>query len=424
MTLARTPLWHPFADMSQVSASPGLTVTSGEGVWVYDGDGSRYLDASGALWYCNVGHGRERLADAAHEQMIKIAGYQIFDDISNEPAHELAARVCELAEGAGFGPGSAAFLTSGGSDGVDTAAKISRRYWRILGRPERTLVISRSGAYHGMHAYGTSLAGIEANASGWGALVSDVVQVDRDDAAALERVLEENRGRVAAFIGEPVQGAAGVYPPVEGYWPAVRDLCREHEVLLIADEVVCGFGRLGHWFGSERFDIQPDLIVGAKGLTSGYAPVGMVLARSEVIDVMWSEEAATMRHGYTYSGHPAGCAVALENLRILDEEHLVERVAALEPHFSAAFGRLGGHSIVREVRSCGLLAAVELTENALELGALKLAHLRCREEGVLTRMLVNRALQFSPPFVIEEGDIDWLVDRVEAALDAAAIAVS
>jgi putrescine aminotransferase len=402
--------------MSRV-ASGELMLDRGEGVWVYDDEGNRYLDATAALWYCNVGHGRERLADAAREQMARLAGYQIFDDLANAPAKELAEWLCDLARGCGFGPGSAAFLTSGGSDGVETAAKICRRYWRLLDQPEKTVIIARSGGYHGMHAYGTTLAGIEANASGWGPLVADVLQVGRDDLSSLENALESNGGRVAAFIGEPVQGAAGVFPPNDGYWEGVQDLCRQHETLLVADEVVCGFGRLGRWFGSERFDIEPDLLIGAKGLSSGYSPVGMVLAQAAIADVMWSDEAGPMRHGYTYSGHPAACAVALENLRILDEEGLVERVATLEPHFKAAFEGLGDHPLVGEVRTCGLLAAVELTDDALQGGALPRAHLAARDEGVLTRMLVGRALQFSPSFVVTENEIDWLVERIEAALD-------
>ncbi len=244
----------------------------------------------------------------------------------------------------------------------------------------------------------------KANAAGWGPLVPDVVQVDRDDVSALERVLEQNAGRVAAFIGEPVQGAAGVYPPVEGYWPAVRDLCRQHDVLLIADEVVCGFGRLGSWFGSERFDIQPDLMVGAKGLTSGYAPVGMVLAGSRCgrRDVVGGGgDNAPRLH---LLGSPRGLR---RRPREPPESSRRRTWSSALPRSSRASAPpsagSASHSLVREVRSCGLLAAVELTESALELDALKLVHLRCRDEGVLTRMLVGRALQFSPPFVIERG---------------------
>jgi len=414
MTNSRTAFWHPFADMSKVQGHE-MSIVRGEGAWVWDADGNRYLDGTAALWYCNIGHGRERLADVAREQMSTLACYQTFDTTANEPVLALAEKICGLAE---LGEGTAAFFTSGGSDGVDTAAKIVRRYWRQQGSPERSMIVARQGGYHGMHGYGTSLAGIEANAADWGGLVPDIVHVPRDDVAALERTLAEHRGRVAAIFAEPVQGAGGVYPPVPNYWSDVQDLCAEDDVLVVADEVVTGFGRLGAWFASHRLGIKPDLLITAKGLSSGYMPVGAVIAAPKIVDMLWSEEAGVFRHGYTYSGHPAACAVALENLMVIEEEQLVDRVAELEEPFIAAFSRLSEHPLVAEVRAMGLLCAVQLTEEALADGALAATVANLRGEGVLTRALVGHSMQFSPPFVITEEEIGWLVERVEAALGA------
>jgi putrescine---pyruvate transaminase len=414
----QTHLWHPFADMSS-AAERELVIERGEGVWVYDSDGKRYLDASAGLWYCSVGHGRAELAAVAARQMERLAGYQTFDVFANPPALELARRVCELAP---IGPGAVAFFANGGSDAIDTAAKIARRYWAAGGRPERRVIIGREGAYHGTNAYGTSLAGIEANASGWGPLVADVLHVPRHDVAALERALADNAGRVAAFIGEPVQGAAGVHPPAPGYWEAVQDLCREHDVLLIADEVITGFGRVGTWFASERYEIAPDLIVGAKGLSSGYLPIGVVIASARVRDQLWSADAGMFRHGYTYSGHPAACAVALANLDIIEREGLLERVRSLEDVLGAEVGALESHELVEEVRVAGLLAGVELAEAARST-APALAErvvVAARERGVLVRNLLGRALQVSPPFVIEPAQLGMVASVLRDALDEVA----
>lgn len=413
----QTRLWHPFAAMSAVQGNE-LVITRAEGVWLYDEDGKRYLDATAALWYVNVGHGREEIAEAVAEQMKRLASYQIFDVFANRPALELADRLTQLAP---LGDGSAAFFTSGGgSDAIDTAAKIARRYWIVRGEPERTIIVARSGAYHGMNGYGTSLAGIEPNHSGWGPLVGDIVHVDRFDLEGLERVLQENRGAVAAFIGEPIQGAAGVFPPVDGYWEGVQDLLKEHGVLLIADEVITGYGRTGKWFASERYDLDADLIVTAKGLSSGYAPIGAVIAGPRVREVLWSQEAGAFRHGYTYSGHPAACVAALKNLEIIEREGLVERVAELEPAFAAKVRELAGHPLVEEVRTGGLLAGVEISREARSArpGVVDEIALKARELGVIVRPLVGHSLQVSPPFVITEEEIAELVGVLRQALDS------
>jgi len=401
--------------MSKV-AGRQFVVDRGEGAWVFDAQGRRYLDASAGLWYCNVGHGRAALAEVAAEQMARLASYQTFDVFANAPALELAERVCELSS---LGPRSAAFFTNGGSDGIDTAGKIARRYWSVLGHPERRILVAREGAYHGMNAYGTSLAGIEANAAGWGPLVPEVVHVGRHDLAALQDALETHAGRVAGFVGEPVQGAAGVHPPRPGYWEGVQDLCRAHDVLLIADEVVTGFGRVGHWFGSERYGLEPDLIVGAKGLSSGYLPIGVVIAGPRVRDALWAPEAGPFRHGYTYSGHPAACRVALANLAIIEDEGLIERVRALEPVLATELGALAAHPLVEEVRTAGLLCGVELAESAryADPTLVERAVTGARERGVLVRNLLGGTLQVSPPFVVEEGDLRLLASTLRETLD-------
>ena len=406
-------LWHPFADMARV---PGreLVLVRGEGVWLEDDDGKRYLDATGSLWYCSVGYGRAELAEVAAAQMRDLAAYSIFGTYANRPALDLADRLAEIAPV----PDAAVFLTTGGSDAVETAGKLARRYWQLLGERQRTVLVARSEAYHGMNAYGTSLAGITQNAAGWGVLIPDVIHVPHDDPAALEWVLAEQGTRIAAFIGEPVIGAGGVIPPPRGYWERVQDACAAHDVLVIADEVVTGYGRTGPWFASERFGIRPDLVTTAKGLTSGYLPLGAVLCGSRVRDALWTESAGAFRHGYTYSGHAAACAVALRNLEIIEREGLCDRVRALEPVLARAVAGLETEPLVEATRSVGLLAAVQLSAEARAAVPDLVDRLvsDLQDDGVLVRGLVGHSLQISPPFVITEAEIELLAERIAATL--------
>ena len=288
--------WHAFADMHALETAGELVVDRGEGVHVWDEDGRRYLDATAALWYCNVGYGRDEIADAVQAQLRKLPAYSTFGDLSNRPAIELAERVSALAPV----EGSKVFLTSGGSDSIDTATKMARRYWQLLGRTERTLLITREHAYHGMHVAGTSLAGIEANAAGHGPLVGDVAKVAWDSPSALrDAIAGAGPERVAAFFCEPVIGAGGVLAPPEGYLEEVRAICRETGVLFVADEVITGFGRTGDWFASSRWALEPDIVTCAKGITSGYLPMGAVIAAPWVAEAFWREGAGMWRHGYT-----------------------------------------------------------------------------------------------------------------------------
>src|SRR5581483_1594712 len=398
-----TAFWHPFADMKTV-AGREIVLDRGEGVWVWDTEGRRYLDASGGHWYANVGHGRRELADAAAAQLARLAAYSAYDRFATRPALELAERVAALAPI----EGAAVFLTTAGSDAVETAVKLVRRYWSAVGRPERQVMVARERAYHGVSGYGTSLVGIEPNRAGFGELAPNVVRVPHGDADAVAAVFAERAAEVAAFIGEPVIGAGGVHPPPDGYWPAIERLCREHDVLLVLDEVITGFGRLGEWFGAQRYGVVPDLFTFAKGVTSGYVPLGGVVVGPRVQEPFWRGDAGMFRHGYTYSGHAAACAVALANLDLIERERLVEHVRELEPAFAAKLRALEALPGVREVRTAGLLAGIEVddVERAIE---------RLRGEGVLTRVVGGTALQISPPFVLGEDDVDFLAAAVAAA---------
>ena len=338
-----------------------LVLVRGEGCRVWDADGNEYLDGTAGLWFANVGHGRAEIADAVAAQLRTLAAHHVFGDHANQPALELATRLADLAPV----PDAAVFFGSGGGEAIDTAAKIVRRYWALVGQPQRTVIVSRRFAYHGTNAYGTSLSGIPAVRDGFGTLVGDVTEVAHDDADELARTLDELGDRAAAFIGEPMIGAGGAIPPPEGYWPAVERICRERGVLLIADEVISGFGRLGRWFGCERYGFTPDLMTCAKGISSGYVPLGAVVVSGHVRAPFWDENAAPFLHGGTYAGHPAACVAGLVNLDILEREGLVDRAAALELFLHDLLSPLLELPGVAEVRSAGLAGAVELDAGLL-----------------------------------------------------------
>jgi putrescine---pyruvate transaminase len=414
-------MWNSFANMAGL-AGRAVTIVRGEGATVFDAAGRPYLDALASLWYCNVGHGRAELADAAAAQMRQIAAYQTFEPFSNQPAEALARRIADLAP---FPDAKVFFTPGGGSDAIDTAAKLARAYWRAEGQSDKQIIISRAHAYHGMNAYGTTLGGIPANAEPFGPLVTGVEHVPWDDAEALDKLIGQLGGdRVGAFFCEPVIGAGGMYPPPEGYLARVQEICQEHDVLFVADEVITGFGRLGSWLGSERFAIEPDMITTAKGLTSGYVPLGALIAGPRVAEPFWRPGSAEVfRHGYTYSAHPTACAVGLANLDLIEREQLIGRVAALEPVLADKLGPLAGHDLVSEVRAgTGLLAAVEIAEDARSenpgIGPRLVAEIRDR--GVITRLIRGVALQVSPPFIVTEQEIERIAATFAAALDAVA----
>jgi putrescine---pyruvate transaminase len=323
-----TRFWHPVADMHAVQATGELILERGEGSHVWDADGRRYVDATAALWYANVGYGRAEIADAASAQMRKLHAYSHYGDVSSRPTSALADRISSYAPM----EDAAVFFTSGGGESIETVVKLVRRYWSLLDQHDRTVIISRERAYHGLAGYGTSIVGTEAFKVGVGPLAGGTAIVAWDSSDALEAAIREiGPERVAAFFCEPIIGAGGILLPPEGYLHAVQDVCRRHGVLFVLDEVICGYGRVGDWFASRRVGLDPDAMTFAKGITSGYVPMGGVVVGRRIQEPFWERPAAGVwRHGYTYSGHASAAAAAHENLDIMEREGLLERGRALE----------------------------------------------------------------------------------------------
>ena len=355
--------WHPFADMGAVSREE-LIIDRGEGPWVFDEAGTRYLDATASLWYANLGHGRAEIADAVAAQMKRIEAYHTFADVGNRPANEICERLAERAPM----PNAKVFLTSGGGDSIEVAAKLARRHFIDAGQPERVHLISRTQGYHGTHGFGTSLGGIEANVVNWGPLVPQTSSVPLDSLPALEEEIRRvGPDKVAAFFCEPVIGAGGVHVPPEGYIQGAYDLCAEHGILFVCDSVICAFGRLGTWFGIERWpDVKPAMITFAKGVTSGYLPLGGVVVSEEVAAPYFEAPGGPMlRHGATYAGHPSVCAAALATLEIYEREDIIRRGQDLEQPLYDALAPLAEHAACAGVRGgLGFLAAVAVHEPA------------------------------------------------------------
>jgi adenosylmethionine-8-amino-7-oxononanoate aminotransferase len=408
-----TSLWHGMAHMPSVKRSE-RSIVRGEGAYVWDESGHRALDLPAGLWYCNVGHGRREIAAAVAKQMATLASYSTFQQYATPPAIELAARLAELAPI----DGAKVFFTSGGSDAVELACKLVRRYWTAVGRPEKRVIVTRERCYHGLHGFGTSIAGLPANRAGYGPLLDDVTCVPHDDWRALERLLADGGAeRVAAFVCEPIIGTGGVLPPAPGYLAAVQRLCREHDVLLVVDEVITGFGRTGELFATTRFRLDPDVLLFAKGITSGYQPLGGALVGARVAEPFWADGSElVLRHGLTYQGHASACAAGLANLAIIEREDLVARARALEAVLAEALKPLVALAAVREVRAgVGLLAGVVMRDVATAAAVAE----RCWERGVLTRQIADGdVLHVSPPFVIEESQLRWAAEELGAAIDS------
>jgi putrescine aminotransferase len=412
-----TRFWHPFADMGSVRSAE-FVIERGEDVWVWDQEGRRYLDATASLWYANVGHGRPEIAAAVAKQLSKIAAYSAFGDLATAPTLELAEVLAERSP-----MPARVFLTSGGGDSIDAAAKLARRYWYELDQPERTLLVSRTQGYHGTHGYGTAIGGIPANRTGYGPQVESE-QVAHDSVEALEETIRRiGAERIAAFFVEPVIGAGGVYPPGPRYIEGVAALCARNDVLLVADAVICGFGRLGTWFGIERWDVNPDMITFAKGVTSGYLPLGGVIVSDRVAEPFWRRPGGPVfRQGATYAGHATCAAAALANLELLERENLIPRGQEMEQPLFDALRTLADHPAAGDIRGgVGTLAAIDLDSELLARDPAAVGRLTigARQAGVLVRQLAS-GVAVSPPLTATVEHFELITQGIAAGLDAAA----
>lgn len=406
-------LWSAQAHMPSMLRRQ-LVIDRGEGCHVHTVDGRRLYDGTAALWYANVGHGRPELAEAAREQMLRLETYHVFGRYANTRALELAERL------AAMGPiaNAKVILNSGGSDAIDVACKLARRHWQREGIDGKTIIVSREHAYHGLHAYGTSIAGLPFNREGYGSesLVPETARVSGDDPAAVKELINEvGAERIAAFVSEPVQGTGGVNPPSPEYLREVQRICQQHDILFIIDEVITGFGRTGHMFATTRYGLQPDMVTFAKGVTSGYLPLGGVFVAPELWQPFYVDAPGTpvFRHGITYSGHATACAVAMRNLDILEDEHLVARAGELELLLRSELEALAARRpSVREVRVGGFLGGVSLVD--------EVSNERVTDDlvelGFISRPLRGNTLQVSPPFVTTDEELRAFVAAIDTAL--------
>ena len=428
---------HPFTDFKALAAKGSRVITKADGIYLWDSEGNKILDAMSGLWCVNVGYGQRDLIDAATKQLTELPFYNSFFQTANVPAIELAELLAQVSPP----QFRHVFYAGSGSEGNDTVVRMVRRYWDVLGQPERTVIISRNNAYHGSTMAGASLGGMSGMHAQGGLPIPGIVHIEqpfwfelgRDmtrDAFGLKaagwleaKILEIGPEKVAAFIGEPVQGAGGVIVPPETYWPEIQRICDQYGVLLVSDEVITGFGRTGHWFGCERFGFKPDLMTFAKGVTSGYIPLGGVLVGERIARVL-IEQGGEFQHGYTYSGHPVACAVALANIRLIQRERLVDSVRDdLGPHLAQRFRELAQHPLVGEAQTCGLMGALQLvadheTGRAFaadqQIGMVCRGH--CFANGLIMRAVGDRMI-VAPPLVITREQIDAMVALIKRCLD-------
>ncbi|UTY57662.1 aspartate aminotransferase family protein [Massilia sp. erpn] len=431
---------HPFTDHKQLHSRGSRMIVRGDGIYLWDSEGKKILDGMSGLWCVNVGYGRSSIAQAVHRQMDVLPFYNSFFNTSNVPAVQLAAKLAELAP-PGF---QHVFYTGSGSEANDTNVRMVRRYWDLMGYPERHVIISRRNAYHGSTMAGASLGGMSGMHEQGGLPIPGIVHIGQpnyfDDGVGMtpedfglraagwleKKILEIGADKVGAFIGEPIQGAGGVVIPPDTYWPEIRRICRKYDVLLIADEVITGFGRLGRWFGSELFGIEPDLITFAKGVTSGYVPLGGVLVSDRVAKVVM--DGGEFTHGFTYSGHPVACAAALENISIIEEEQLVQRVAEdTGPYLRQRFASLAAHPLVGVAETCGFVAGLNLVRGkaarlhdqlrfdpALGVGMVCRGHMF--NNGMIMRAVGERMI-VAPPLIMTRAQIDEMVALIRFCLD-------
>ena len=428
---------HPFTAGDELAAMGARVIVRAKGVTLTDSEGEHILDAMAGLWCVNIGYGRHELADVAARQMRELPYYNTFFNTTHVPAIALAAKLAELASG----DLNHVFYAGSGSEANDTNIRLVRHYWAARGQPDKRIIISRKNAYHGSTLGGASLGGMKPMHAQGGLPIPNIRHIDQPnwyaeggdqspDAFGLERarqlevaIQELGEDRVAAFIAEPIQGAGGVIIPPDSYWPEIQRICDAHDILLIADEVICGFGRTGNWFGSETFDIRPDIMTIAKGLSSGYMPIGGSMVSDEIAGVVAG--AGDFNHGYTYSGHPVAAAVALENLRILEEERIVDRVREeTAPYLAEQWSALADHPLIGEARIAGMMGSLALTPDkasraafAGEAGAVGLrCRTRCFANGLVMRHVGDRMI-ISPPLVITKAEIDQLIERAAQSLE-------
>lgn len=397
------------------STAKRLTVVGGDGAWLTTSTGQRLIDATAGLWHANIGHGREEVARAAYDQMVKLETYHVFGCFANEPALRLADRLAQMVPTAA----SKVMFTSGGSDAIDLACKLARRHWQLEGYPAKSIILSRQRAYHGLHAYGTSITGLQYNRDGYGAesLVPETARISADNIDMVRAEIESiGASRIAAIIAEPVQGTGGIWPPSAGYLESLQELSRENNIIFIVDEVITGFGRTGQMFASDRWNLSPDIIVMAKGITSGYAPLGAVAVSPRIADRYFdSPDAPLFRHGLTYSGHATACVVAETNLDIIEREGLVARAAQLEGILAEAVEPLRSHRLVRDVRAgAGFLAGIQLQPIVSGDAIAETV----AASGVITRVIHDNTLQISPPFVVTSDEVQFIADSIASAIDA------
>ena len=393
------PLLHAFAKPSKTDF---ISIVRGKGSLLWDSKGRQYIDAIGSLWYCQVGHGRTEIAEAVAAQISTLETYSTFDPFTNQKADELAAKLQSISAL----PQSRVFLCGSGSEAVDTAMKLARVAQGQAGHPERTIIISRMRGYHGTNYGGTSAQGLPLNKQGFGQLLPEVVQVDSDNLEDLAMFMSDNSKKIAAVIVEPLQGAGGVWPPPPGYLEGARKLCDQHGAFLIFDEVISGFGRMGTWFAADHYGVTPDMLCFAKGVTSGYQPLGGVYVGAAVREALESDPNFFLRHGYTYSGHSSVCAAALANLAIIEREGLVERAKHVGARLSKGLGALATDGTIDHVRGDGAVWAAGLKpdQNSVTIRD------RMIELGVIARAINTDTVAFCPPLVVTDEELDKMID--------------
>lgn len=428
---------HPFTDHKSLSDKGSRIIVKADGIYIWDSVGEKILDAMSGLWCVNVGYGRKELVDAAAKQMLELPYYNSFFQTTNVPAVKLAEKIIQLA-GDDY---SHVFFSSSGSESNDTNVRMVRHYWATLGQLERKVIISRNNAYHGSTLVGSSLGGMEGMHM-QGGMIPGIEHIEQpyhyglapnqdSDGFGIEaagwlekKILEVGAGKVAAFIGEPVQGAGGVIIPPKTYWPEIQRICDKYGILLICDEVICGFGRLGKWFGSQLLGCKPDLMTFAKGVTSGYIPLGGVVVGKRVAKVL-IEQGGEFNHGYTYSGHPTACAVALANIEIMEREGLVDQVLnETGPYLAQKYAELAMHPLVGGAETLGLVAGFMLMkdkENYVafdeEVGVGMICRGYCFANGLIMRAVGDRMI-IAPPLIITKVQIDEMVTLIKRCLDA------